>query len=41
VRSTNPWWSLAGGRRTLRDILIGERLAQQLNEKPGDQVMLA
>jgi putative ABC transport system permease protein len=43
VRSTNPWWKVVGAwpDDNARDILIGERLAQQLNEKPGDQVMLA
>jgi putative ABC transport system permease protein len=43
VRSTNPWWKVSGAwpDDNSRDILVGERLAQQLNEKPGDELTIA
>jgi putative ABC transport system permease protein len=38
VRSTHPWWKVSGAwpDDNARDILVGERLANRLNTKPGD-----
>lgn len=43
VRSTHLWWKVAGTwpEDSSRDILLGERLASRLNEKPGDDIVLA
>jgi putative ABC transport system permease protein len=43
VRSTNPWWKVAGAwpDDSSRNVLVGERLADRLSAKAGDQVKLA
>jgi putative ABC transport system permease protein len=43
VRSTYPWWKVAGAwpDDNSMDVLLGERLARQLWEKAGDDVMMA
>lgn len=43
VRTTSPWWKVSGAwpGDDSRDVLLGERLAAQRNEKVGDPVMLA
>src|SRR5579864_3019681 len=43
VRSTHPWWKVSGAwpEDSSRDVLLGERLATRLGEKPGDAVTLA
>jgi putative ABC transport system permease protein len=43
VRSTHPWWKVAGAwpNDTSRDVLIGERLAARLDEKPGDSLTVS
>src|SRR5580692_3501206 len=43
VRSTYPWWKVSGAwpEDSSRDVLLGERLASRLGEKPGDQITLA
>ena len=40
VRTTHPWWKVSGTwpDDDSRDVLIGERLAARLGEKPGDTV---
>ncbi len=40
VRSTNPWWKVTGAwpDDNSHDVLIGERLAERLSTKPGDQL---
>jgi putative ABC transport system permease protein len=43
VRSTHLWWKVAGAwpEDSSRDVLLGERLASRLGEKPGDEIVLA
>jgi len=43
VRNTHPWWRVSGAwpNDESRDVLVGERLAEQLGEKTGDQITLA
>jgi putative ABC transport system permease protein len=43
VRSTHPWWKVAGTwpNDSSRDVLIGERLAARLDEKPGDTLTVS
>jgi putative ABC transport system permease protein len=43
VRSTHPWWRVAGAwpDDSSRNVLLGEKLANRLSKKPGDEVMLA
>ena len=43
VRSTHPWWKVAGAwpNDSSRDVLIGERLAARLDEKPGDSLTVS
>lgn len=43
VRSTHPWWKVSGAwpDDSSRDVLVGERLANRLGEKPGDEITLA
>jgi len=38
VRNTHPWWKVSGAwpNDESTDVLLGERLAAQLDEKPGD-----
>jgi putative ABC transport system permease protein len=43
VRSTHPWWKIFGNwpADDSRDVLVGERLASRLGEKPGQMLHLA
>jgi putative ABC transport system permease protein len=43
VRSTHPWWKVSGSwpNDESSDVLLGERLAQQLGRKAGDEVQIA
>jgi putative ABC transport system permease protein len=43
VRSTYPWWKVSGTwpEDSSRDVLVGERLASRLGERPGDGITLA
>jgi len=43
VRTTHPWWKVNGSwpNDDSTDVLLGERLAQRLGEKPGDDLMMA
>ncbi len=43
VRSTHPWWKISGEwpADDSRDVLVGERLAQKMGEKPGDSIDVA
>jgi putative ABC transport system permease protein len=43
VRTTHPWWKVSGAwpNDDSRDILLGERLAQQLGSRVGDEVRVA
>ena len=43
VEITHPWWKVRGAwpDDSSQDILLGERLAQRLNRKPGDQLDIA
>jgi putative ABC transport system permease protein len=43
VRSTHPWWKVAGAwpDDNSRDVLIGEKLAARLGEKSGDELSLS
>lgn len=43
VRTTHPWWKVSGAWPSddSSDVLLGERLAQQLGRKPGDEVQVA
>ena len=43
VRTTHPWWKVAGSwpDDNSMDVLLGERLARQLGEKAGDELMMA
>jgi putative ABC transport system permease protein len=43
VRTTHPWWKVSGAwpDDNSRDVLLGERLAAKLSEKPGDEVTLS
>jgi putative ABC transport system permease protein len=43
VRSTHPWWKVSGAwpDDSSQDILVGERLAQRLSAKPGDNLAIA
>jgi putative ABC transport system permease protein len=40
VRSTHPWWKVSGAwpDDSSRDVLVGERMAARLGEKPGDEL---
>ncbi|MGA2099833.1 MAG: ABC transporter permease [Candidatus Sulfotelmatobacter sp.] len=43
VRSTHPWWKVAGEwpKDDSWDVLVGERLAQRLQENPGGVITVA
>jgi putative ABC transport system permease protein len=43
VRSTHPWWKVSGAwpDDNSRDVLVGEKLAARLDEKPGDTITLS
>jgi putative ABC transport system permease protein len=43
VRSTHPWWRVSGAwpGDNSRDILIGEKLAGRLGEKPGNELSVS
>jgi putative ABC transport system permease protein len=43
VRTTHPWWKVSGTwpHDNSRDVLLGEKLASRLGEKPGDQLALS
>jgi putative ABC transport system permease protein len=43
VRETNPWWKITGAwpDDNSRDVLLGEKLAARLGEKPGGTVTAA
>ncbi|HYM76345.1 MAG TPA: ABC transporter permease [Candidatus Dormibacteraeota bacterium] len=43
VRTTHPWWKVAGSwpDDNSRDVLVGERLANHLDLKAGDELMMA
>jgi putative ABC transport system permease protein len=43
VRNTHPWWKVAGSwpADDSRDVLVGERLAVRLGEKPGDTLTIS
>jgi putative ABC transport system permease protein len=43
VRNTHPWWKVSGAwpDDSSRDVLVGERLAARLAEKPGDTLTAA
>ncbi|HLW84878.1 MAG TPA: ABC transporter permease [Candidatus Sulfotelmatobacter sp.] len=43
VRSTHPWWRISGAwpDDNSRDVLVGEKLASLLGEKPGDELTLS
>ncbi len=43
VRSTHPWWKVSGAwpDDNSRDVLVGERLAQKVSTKPGDEITLS
>ena len=43
VRSTHLWWKVSGAwpDDNSKDVLVGERLAARLGEKPGDQLDLS
>jgi putative ABC transport system permease protein len=43
VRTTHPWWRVTGAwpADESSDVLLGERLAQQLGRKAGDEVQVA
>lgn len=43
VEITHPWWKVQGAwpNDGSQEILLGERLAQRLNRKPGDQLEIA
>ena len=42
VRTTNPWWKVAGGwpKDDSADVLVGEALAKRLGVRPGGQIEL-
>ena len=43
VRTTHPWWKVSGAwpNDDSSDVLLGERLAQQLGRKTGDEIQVA
>ncbi len=43
VRTTNPWWKVSGAWPDdgSRDVLMGQHLASQRNQKAGDEITLA
>ena len=43
VRATNPWWKVEGSwpDDNSQDVLLGERLAERLGRKAGDQIEIA
>jgi putative ABC transport system permease protein len=43
VQTTHPWWKVQGAwpEDASEDVLLGERLASQLNRQPGDQIDIA
>jgi putative ABC transport system permease protein len=43
VRTTNPWWKVSGAWPDdgSRDVLMGQHLASQRNQKAGDEIALA
>jgi putative ABC transport system permease protein len=43
VRRTHQWWKVSGAwpNDSSHDVLVGERLASRLGEKPGDEITLA
>jgi putative ABC transport system permease protein len=43
VRTTHPWWKVSGNwpNDSSTDVLVGERLAQRIAARPGDELTLA
>jgi putative ABC transport system permease protein len=43
VRAIHPWWKVAGSwpNDESQDVLLGERLASRLGEKPGDSISVS
>jgi putative ABC transport system permease protein len=43
VRTTHPWWKVSGAwpGDNSRDVLLGQRLAAQLGDKPGDEIAIS
>src|SRR5581483_6260772 len=43
VRTTYPWWKVSGSwpDDESRDVLVGERLAERLGQKPGDTLSIS
>jgi putative ABC transport system permease protein len=43
VRTTHPWWKVLGAwpDDNSRDVLLGQRLATRLGNKPGDEIMIS
>jgi putative ABC transport system permease protein len=43
VRTTHPWWKVSGAwpGDNSRDVLLGQRLATQLGDKPGDEIAIS
>jgi putative ABC transport system permease protein len=43
VRTTHPWWKVLGAwpDDKSRDVLLGQRLATRLGNKPGDEIMIS
>ncbi len=43
VRTTHPWWKVSGDwpDDNSRDVLLGQRLATQLGNKPGDEITIS
>jgi len=43
VRTTHPWWKVSGAwpDDNSRDVLLGQRLATQLGNKPGDEITIS
>src|SRR5208283_4670910 len=43
VRTTHPWWKVSGAwpNDSSRDVLVGERLAERIAAKTGDQLTLS
>jgi putative ABC transport system permease protein len=43
VRTTHPWWKVSGAwpGDNSRDVLLGQRLAAQLGDKPGNEIAIS
>src|SRR6266849_9679361 len=43
VRTTHPWWKVSGAwpDDNSRDVLLGQRLAAQIGNKPGDEITVS